>query len=187
MNARGPNGLESRSAPAAELRTGTGRTLAGYAAVWDTPARIGGRFNEVVRRGAFVDSLASRRDVFMLAQHDWHQPLARLGNGTLQLHEDARGLAFTAQVAETRAGDDILALARSGTIAGCSFSFTIPDGGERWQGREHRELVRLDLHEISAVTQPAYQGTAISARAMARAAGYASACAHIRRLRLLEL
>lgn len=186
MDSRGPNGVESRSVPA-ELRAGTGRTLAGYAAVWDTPARIGGRFNEVVRRGAFADSLASKRDVFMLAQHDWQQPLARLGNATLQLHEDARGLAFTAQVAETRAGDDILSLARSGTIAGCSFSFTVPDGGERWQGRDSRELLRLDLHEISAVTQPAYQGTAISARAMARAAGYASACAQIRRLRLLEL
>lgn len=155
--------------------------------MWDVPARIGGTFNEVLRRDCFTDSLASTRDVFLLAFHDWDQPLARLGNASLQLRQDHKGLAFeTTALPETRAADDVLALARAGTIAGCSFSFTVPAGGERWASRDSRELVRLDLHEISAVTQPAYAGTTISARALARASGYADACAHIRRLRLLE-
>lgn len=186
MAARYPDGTETRSG-AAELRAGAGRVLAGYAAVWDAPTKIGGVFTEVVRRGAFTASLASGADVFLLAHHSWDQPLARSGNGSLQLREDGHGLAFEAALPETRAADDILALARSGTIAGASFAFRVPDGGDRWPARDKRELIRLDLIEVSAVAQPAYPGTAISARALARAAGYAEASAQIRRLRLLEL
>ena len=186
MNTRGPNGTETRSAPA-ELRAGAGRTLSGYAAVWDAPARIGGAFDEVCRRGCFADSLASGTDVFLLAHHAWDQPLARSGNRSLQLQEDAHGLAFSAVLPETRAADDVLALARSGTLAGASFSFTVPDGGDRWPARDKRELLRLNLLEVSAVAQPAYAATSISARAMAKAAGYAEAAARIRLMRLMEV
>src|SRR5690348_2579776 len=112
--ARYPDGTERRAVAAPELRATSGRTLAGYAAVWDNPARIGGVFDEVVRRGAFAASLASGADVFLLAHHDFAQPLARTGAGNLQLREDARGLAFEATLPETRAADDVLALARSG-------------------------------------------------------------------------
>lgn len=184
--ARFPDGTETRSS-ATELRAGAGRTLAGYAAVWNSPALIGGAFTETVRQGAFTASLASGVDVFMLAHHDWTTPLARTGNASLTLREDARGLAFEATLPETRAADDILALARSGTIAGASFAFRVPDGGERWPTRDKRELIRLDLIEVSAVSQPAYAATTISARAMARATGYGEASALIRRMRLLEL
>ena len=186
MNTRGPNGTETRAAPA-ELRAGAGRRLEGYAAVWDAPARIGGAFDEVVRRGAFTASLASNRDVYLLAHHSWDQPLARSANGSLQLHEDAKGLAFSSVLPETRAADDVLALARSGTIAGASFAFLVPEGGDRWPTRDKRELIRLDLIEVSAVAQPAYLATSISARAMAKAAGYAEAAARIRLMRLVQL
>lgn len=185
--ARYPDGTERRSAAAAELRAGSGRTLSGYAAVWDAPARIGDAFDEVVRRGAFAKSLASGAEVFLLAHHDFAQPLARRGNGSLQLREDHRGLAFEAALPETRAADDVLALARSGTLAGASFAFRVPDGGDHWPTRNKRELLRVDLIEVSAVAQPAYAATTISARAMARAAGYNDAAARLRRLRLLEL
>jgi HK97 family phage prohead protease len=161
--ARYPGGTERRAAPAAELRAGSGRTLAGYAAVWDSPARIGGVFDELVRRGAFTASLASRADVFLLAHHDFSQPLARTGNASLQLREDARGLAFEAALPETRSADDVLALARSGTLAGAPFAFRVPDG-DRWPTRDRRELIRVDLIEVSAVAQPACAATTISAR-----------------------
>lgn len=167
--ARFPDGVETRTAPI-ELRAAAGRILAGHAAAWDRPTLIGGRFQEVVRRGAFSAHLASGADVFLLAHHDFSQPLARTGNGSLQLREDAKGLAFEATLPETRAADDILALARSGTIAGASFAFRVPEGGDRWPARDRRELVRLDLIEVSAVTAPAYADTTVSARAMAHAA-----------------
>lgn len=169
MNAaRFPEGTETRSS-SLELRAAAGRTLAGHAAIWDSPTLIGGRFQEVVRKGAFAAHLASGADVYLLAHHDFAQPLARTGNGSLQLVEDARGLAFEATLPETRGADDILALARAGTIGGCSFAFRVPPGGERWPAQDRRELIQLALIEVSAVTAPAYAGTTVSARAMAYA------------------
>ena len=185
MNARFPDGVEMRSA-VAELRAGSGRVLAGYAAVWDSPAKIGGAFQEVVRRGAFTASLASGQPVFLLAQHDWAQPLAKTGHG-LMLREDARGLAFEASLPETRAADDTLAGVRAGIITGASFAFRVPDGGDFWPTRDARELRQVELIEVSAVTVPAYASATVGTRAMARALGHAEACARLRRLRLLEL
>lgn len=159
--------IETRSV-ATELRVASGRTLAGHAAVYDQPTRIGGRFTEVVRRSAFDAHLASGAEVFLLAFHDFNQPLARTGNASLKLHSEAKGLAFEAgPLPESRAAEDILALARSGTIAGASFAFRVPPGGDVWSAtRDRRELVRVELIEVSAVTQPAYADATISARSI---------------------
>lgn len=182
-----PEGTERRSAPL-ELRAGSGRVLEGYAAVWDSPTRIADLFTETVRRGAFAASLASGKPVFLLAQHDFAQPLARSGaGGALHLEEDSKGLRFSATLAETRTADDVLAQARAGIVTGASFGFRVPQGGEAWPSRDKRELLRVDLLEISAVTVPAYADTSISARAMAHAAGRLDAEIRLRTLRLLEL
>jgi uncharacterized protein len=167
--------VETRSV-AAELRVASGRMLFGHAAVWDRPALIGGRFTEVVRRGAFLAHLAGGSDVFLLAHHDFTMPLARTGNASLQLREDGIGLAFEATLPETRAADDILALARSGTIAGASFAFRVPAGGDVWLARDRRELRAVELVEVSAVTQPAYADTTVAARSI----GLADASARLR-------
>ncbi len=121
-----------------------------------------------------------------LYQHDPAQPLGRTGNGTLRLNQDARGLAFEVDVPETQLGNDVLTLARRGDLAGASFAFRVPPGGDHWPTRGDRELRQVELVEVSAVTVPAYQATTISARAMARALGHAEADARLRRL-LLEV
>ena len=180
--ARFPNGQETRAGH--EMRAVSGRVLEGYAAVWDSPTRIADRFTETVRRGAFGASLANGKPVFLLAQHDFAQPLARSGaGGALHLEEDSKGLRFSATLPETRAADDVLTLARAGVIGGASFGFMVPAGGETWPSRDKRELIRVDLLEISAVTVPAYADATVSARAMAYARG--TGFAH--RLRLLEI
>lgn len=182
---RSPNGLEQRTA--LELRAGAGRVLNGYAAVFDSPTRIADAFSETIRRGAFSASLASGKPVYLLAQHDFAQPLARSGTGgALELEEDAKGLRFSATLPETRAADDLLALARAGVVTGASFGFRVPEGGDTWPARDRRELIRVDLLEISAVTVPAYADATVSARAMAHATGRADG-AFALRLRLLEL
>jgi HK97 family phage prohead protease len=73
-------------------------------------------------------------------------------------------LLFTATLPQTRTADDIIELARSGTIAGASIGFRVRPGGEKWPSRNVRELHELELIEISAVTAPAYADTTISAR-----------------------
>lgn len=76
---------------AAELRA-TGRSLTGYAAVFDSPAKIGS-FTEVIRQGAFNESLRRGSDILALLDHNPERVLGRTKSGTLRLSEDARGLA----------------------------------------------------------------------------------------------
>lgn len=152
--------IEKRAA--AETRA-EGRKLVGYAAVFDQETRIAD-FNEVIRRGAFSGSLADGKDKLALVDHDSGKVLARTKSGTLRLHEDERGLKFEIDLPETSLGRDILALACRGDLGGASFAFTVPDGGEAWNG-DRRELRSLTVHEVSVVQSfPAYSGTSVSAR-----------------------
>jgi HK97 family phage prohead protease len=153
-----------------EKRTGTleirahGRRLEGYAALFDTEARIGS-FRETIRAGAFSKSLDEKRDVLALVDHDPSRVLARTRSGTLRLTQDARGLGFSLDLPDTQAGRDVLALAERGDLGGMSFGFQVPPGGDVWTG-EARELVSVDLFEVSVVQAfPAYDGTTVDARA----------------------
>lgn len=149
---------------AIELRTGPGRRLTGYAAIFNSRADIGGRFTEEIAPGAFAQTLAARNDVLALIDHDPSKVLGRTKSGTLSLCEDARGLAFDIQVPNTTLGTDILAMAERGDIGGASFSFKVMPNGESWSGN-HRSLKAVDLFEISIVqAHPAYVDTQVYAR-----------------------
>lgn len=146
-----------------ELRT-KGRVLEGYAARFGVEARIAD-FTEVIRAGAFSNSLAGGRDILALVDHDRTRVLARTRSGNLKLSEDSSGLQFELSVPDTQPGHDVLALAERKDLGGMSFAFTVPKDGERWTGRK-RELVQVDLHEISVVSAwPAYEGTVVNPRA----------------------
>lgn len=143
--------------------TASGRKLSGYIARFDTEARIG-IFTETIKPGAFRASITSGRDILALADHDEARVLGRTKSGTLELHEDGDGLAFTLSLPDTQAGRDIAALAERGDLGGCSFGFTVPKGGDAWDG-DHRELRSVDLHEVSIVqAHPAYDGTDVALR-----------------------
>jgi HK97 family phage prohead protease len=140
-----------------------GKRLEGYAAVFDTETRIAD-FIETISPGAFSSSLAARRDVLALCDHDPARVLARTRSGTLRLSEDTRGLSFDIDVPETSAGRDVLALAERGDLGGMSFGFTVRKDGEEWRG-DRRELKALNLIEVSVVSAfPAYAGTSVQAR-----------------------
>jgi hypothetical protein len=148
---------------AREIRA-VGRRLEGYAAVFDQETRIGG-LTEVIRRGAFADTLRDGGDVLALADHDPSRVLARTRSGTLRLSEDQRGLAFNLDVPDTQAGRDMLALAERGDLGGMSFGFRVRPNGETRNG-QRRELRAVDLVEVSVVSAwPAYAETEVSARA----------------------
>jgi HK97 family phage prohead protease len=148
-----------------ELRS-KGRRLEGYAATFNTEARISDRFVETIRAGAFSASLRSGADVLALVDHDPGRVLARTRSGTLRLAEDTRGLHFDLDVPDTSAGRDVLALAERGDLGGMSFGFSATD--EAWSG-DRRELRAVTLHEVSVVAAwPAYDGTIIAARSRAQ-------------------
>lgn len=155
-----------------------GRRLEGYAAVFDTPARIGG-FSETIRRGAFRSSLEERGDVLALVDHDPSRLLGRTSSGTLRLAEDTRGLSFEIDLPDTALGRDLLALAERRDLGGMSFGFKVK--AEVWPAADRRELRAVELVEISVVQAfPAYSATSVQARART-----APSCARQRR-RYLE-
>lgn len=152
--------LERRAAQ--DVRA-SGRKLTGYVARFDSEARIG-TFTEVIRRGAFRASLDSGVDILALADHNPQAVLGRTRTGTLELREDAEGLAFMLTLPDTQAGRDIAALAERGDLGGCSFGFTVNGDGERWEG-DRRELRSVQLHEVSIVQSwPAYPDTTVALR-----------------------
>lgn len=152
--------MERRNAT--EVRA-AGKTIEGYAATFGNTARISD-FNEVIAPTAFSESLATNPDILALADHDYSRVIGRTGNGSLKLSTDAKGLRFALTPPDTQAGRDAIEMVRTGTAGGLSFGFTVPAGGDEWQG-ETRTLKNVVLREISIVSSfPAYHGTSASVR-----------------------
>ncbi len=110
-----------------------GLCFAGYASVFDVPDRGG----DVVRRGAF--RIAG--PVPLLWQHSG-APVGEI----VSLAEDARGLRVIGRVAER----GLAALVARGGVTGLSFGYRVR---EARRGR-HREILGLDLVEVSLVASP---------------------------------
>ena len=169
--------LEIRTA--ASISSPSAGRLKGYAAVFDTPADLG-EFTESIKPGAFRRTLIDA-DVRALYDHARGDILGRTKSGTLRLQEDARGLAFELELPDTTLGRDLSVLVERGDVGGCSFGFRCAVGGDRWEtrnGRMYRELVDVDLHEITLTAWPAYRETEVVKRSLRLATqgeGYQSA------------
>jgi Escherichia/Staphylococcus phage prohead protease len=153
--------LEYRDRPL-QLRT-AGRTLFGLAAPYNEAAQIGG-FTERIKPGAFRTSLRSGGDIRLLMDHNMGALLARSGNNSLVLEDQADGLHFRAELAEFSAADDALAMARTGLLSGASIGFLLRR--DEWSSdRAERVLLDVELVEISVITggEPVYS-TSVAAR-----------------------
>jgi HK97 family phage prohead protease len=143
--------------------------LEGYAAVFDSWSEDLGGFREIIRRGCFAESIRGPMDARALAHHDSSLLLGRQSAGTLKLEEDGKGLRFTLSLPDTTAGRDVLTSIRRRDLTGMSFGFATRD--DRWnyrtqdgQGIYERELLAVDLYEVSPVSWPAYVDTSVDAR-----------------------
>ncbi len=144
----------------------TGKTLHGYAAVFNSETNLG-TFSEVLRPGVFAKSLATGSNVRALYHHDGSALLGTTRGGTLELREDAKGLAFTLKLPETTHGKDLAILVDRGDVSGCSFGFRVAPGGDRWEQRGStmvRELLEVELIEVTLTADPAYQDTSVAMR-----------------------
>lgn len=156
-----------------EVRTAAGLSLpspgrlTGYAAVFDSPADMG-EFVESVRPGAFARSLRQTSGgIVALYDHERRSILGRVSAGTLRLAEDAKGLAFELDLPDTTVGRDLSVLVQRGDVSGCSFGFIVPKDGDRWEQRDGkltRELLNVDLREITITPHPAYVDTTVTKR-----------------------
>lgn len=158
--------LEIRSSGA--VRATAGR-LEGYAAVFNAEAALPG-FTEVIRAGAFAKSLTAQNNIRALYHHRDAELLASTRSGTLTLKEDHHGLAFSLSIPDTSYGRDLAVLVERGDVAGCSFGFRVADGGDRWEERNGgewlRELLNVELREITVTGDPAYADTTVALRSL---------------------
>lgn len=145
-----------------------GKTLVGYAAVWDSPSEFMG-FTEYVKRGAFSKTLNDGADVRLLIDHDG-VPLARTKSGTMALEEDERGLRVEAELDPFNPdAARIMSAMKRGDLSQMSFAFrTVKDSWN--QDRTVRELREVQLFDVSVVTFPAYEQTVAELRSRNEAA-----------------
>ena len=152
--------IRAMDSTSGELRIG------GYAAQFNKEA-TGLSFREMIAPGAFKRTLQSGEPVYLLVNHDTNGiPLASTSGGTLNLSEDEVGLRMEANLdpANPKAQELFSAISR-GDIAKMSFAFTVaPNGSTREEGL--RTLEDVNLFEVSAVTWPAYNDTALGLRTL---------------------
>lgn len=161
-------GRQLRSTPQ-QFRTrddGDDLVIEGYFAVFDSPYVLWDGATEIVKPGAFAGCLSG--DIRALIDHDTRLVLGRNKAGTLTLREDARGLYGTIKINRDDADAmSLYARVQRGDVDQCSFGFDIEEetfvdlgGGQcRW------EINKVNpLYEVSVVTYPAYEETAVKAR-----------------------
>lgn len=142
-----------------------GRTITGYAAIFNSETDIGGYFREQIAPGAFSPSLSG--DVRALFDHDSAHVLGRTKSGTLRLREDDKGLAVEIDLPNTQTARDLTASLERGDIDGMSFGFRVTK--QEWDETQDpplRTIREVELSEVSVVTFPAYADTEIALRSL---------------------
>lgn len=142
-------------------------TLYGYAAVFDKWSDPLHWFKEIIRPGAFKNSLETGADVRAFINHDTGRIIGRNTAGTLRLEEDAIGLKVEIDLPNTQDGRDLAVSVERGDLTGMSFGFNVVK--DRWThdedaDLEERELLEIELLEVSPVAIPAYPDTALAKR-----------------------
>lgn len=148
---------------------GDGRTLEGYAAVFNTPAKIrdvGGDFEETIFPGAFTRTLRERTPILQW-DHGKDPRVGTVPIGQFQdLAEDSRGLHVRARLFDNSVVEPVRQAIEARAVKGMSFRFGVPDGGDHWPTRDKREVRDLDAYELGPVAFPAYDATSVSVRSL---------------------
>lgn len=142
-----------------------GKTLSGYAVVFNSPSKDLGGFTEVVSPKAFDGVDLS--NVLMLANHDYSQVLASVKAGTLKLAVDDKGLHFDATLPNTSFANDVYEEVSSGNVDSASFSFAVAQDGDTFTKDDSGKVVRTinsvkSLFDVSVVAVPAYDSTSVA-------------------------
>ena len=159
--------------------------FAGHAAVFNIRTAIGNPlkwgFYEEIASGTFTKTL-QEGDARMLIDHDSFYVVSRVSAGTLNLAQDARGLAVDSALDEELSYvKDLKINLRNKNITGMSFGFYVVK--DEWRTEkvstsdgntaevEIRIIQEVRLVEVSAVTFPAYEQTDAGLRHALRSRG----------------
>lgn len=164
---------ERRSAELVDANV-DGRTVKGYAAVYDTPwndtliEEMG--YIEKLARGSLRKALSRSDNVPLLWQHDRRDMLASTRARTLRLKEDGRGLAFEADLPNTQLGNDVLEHIQRGDVWGMSFGMnSLPsDSSIDRRTVPPTRIIRnaQRLLDVTLTYEPAYEAATVELRSM---------------------
>ena len=172
--------IERRYRPHAELRiAGTASGLGmlqGNAIVYNSPSENLGGFVELIKPGAFTESLKTA-DVRCLIDHNSSLLLGRNTSGTLRLFDGPEALRIENDLPDTSYARDLVvalqprstdpAFAGRSDLDGMSFGFIAIE--DTWAEGEDggpmiRTVYRAEIFDVSAVTYPAYTATSLGLR-----------------------
>ncbi|AGZ23294.1 HK97 family phage prohead protease [Streptococcus suis] len=141
------------------------KVIEGYFAVYGSETELWPGAFEEIKIGAFDDTLDN--DIRALINHNTELVLGRNKAGTLTLKVDDKGL--WARVVINEQDTDALNLyarVQRGDVDQCSFGFNIVEESAEFRedGTVKWTIEKIDLHEVSIVTFPAYEATGVQAR-----------------------
>lgn len=149
-----------------ETREAEGELLIeGYFAVFNTTYKLWEEATESVAPGAFANTLDE--DIRALIDHETRLVLGRNRAGTLELREDSHGLWGRVRInPNDQDAVNLYERVKRGDVNQCSFGFDIvsEETDFREDGSVHWTITEVRLYEVSVVTFPAYEDTAVSAR-----------------------
>ena len=158
----------------ADIQSGSGRFIEGYAIVFNALSEDLGGFREIIRPSAITEDLINTSDIIANMNHRDDYMMARLrnGKGNIELTIDNHGLKFRFDCPNTAKGEELLQHVKRGEITQCSFCFGLDysdKGAEKWtynaDGTQVREILKIKkLYDISCVINPAYLATECQAR-----------------------
>ena len=159
-----------------------GRTIEGYAVLFETPSvdlwhdgdTVG---REIIDAGAITQQLLDACDIKFTMFHNREILLARSnkGSGSLTYKVDEKGVWFSFSAPNTIYGDYAVEAVRRGDIAGCSFAFVTYYWDEAFVGRTvekagdktivtYRVKQILGVDDMTLAVTPAYDQTSVNAR-----------------------
>ncbi|OUM93232.1 MAG: hypothetical protein BAA04_10050 [Firmicutes bacterium ZCTH02-B6] len=152
----------------AEVRAageGEGLRVVGLGVVYDKWEELWPGYRERILRGAV--KLAP--EVKSYFNHDPNMVLSTTASDPpLVVRETDQGYEYDSPIPPTSYGRDLIVNLQRRNVKGSSFTFIVPQGGDRWwedeNGVVHREIRELILYEIGPVTDPAFVSTTAAIR-----------------------
>ncbi len=154
-----PTKYETREEPDGQ------KIIAGYFAVFDSETELWPGAYESIAPEAFDSTLSG--DIRALTNHDTTLVLGRNKAGTLKLSKDSRGLWGEISINEKDLDAvNLYERVKRGDVDQCSFGFDILDEKTEWRDDNTVKwtIRKVDLHEVSVCTFPAYEDTGVQAR-----------------------
>ena len=139
--------------------------IEGYFAVFGRETELWPGAFEEIAPGAFDETL--NNDIRALINHDTTLVLGRNKAGTLELKADSYGLWGRIKINPNDTDAvNLYERVKRGDVDQCSFGFNILEEITDWRddGTVKWTLTKIDLHEVSVCTFPAYEDTGVQAR-----------------------